>query len=261
MRTIPRIKWLRKTRMYLIFEDKRLQSNWDVFSKFKKDPLGFIRRALYKTLIGPLKYGKKNNYDAARYWHDRFSRYGFSYKGAGDEGSSEEENRERYAKAAKVFTDLCQRECVDFQNANASVLEIGCGTGFYTQLFHNLGVNNYVGVDITDVLFPDLKKQFPQFRFIRKDITSDKIDGKFDLIVMIDVIEHIVNEDKLSFAMENVKNCLSNNGIFIVAPLMEVSKKHLFYFRSWSLEDIKQRFSGYIFRELVSSILVIRKCD
>lgn len=198
----------------------------DILSRFKKDPLDFIRRALYKTIIGPLKYGEGNDYDAARYWRDRFSKYGQSLSGAGDEGQSEEENEKMYAEAAKVFTDLCRKEGVDFQSV--SILEIGCGTGFYTQLLHNLGVKSYVGVDITDVLFPELRKKFPQFRFVRKDITSDKIEDMFDLIVMIDVIEHIVKESKLSFAMENVKNCLLANGNFIVSPIMDLSKRHLF---------------------------------
>lgn len=235
----------------------------DIFSRFKTDPLGFIKRALYKTIIGPLKYGKGNDYAAHKYWCDRFSKYGLSLKGAGDEGLSEEENKKMYAEAAKVFTDLCLREGADFQSI--SVLEIGCGTGFYTHLLHNLGVKSYVGVDITDVLFPELRRKFSQFRFIKKDITSDKIEGKFDLIVMIDVIEHIVNEAKLSFAMENVKKCLSDNGIFIIAPILNTNKRHLFYLRSWSLEDIKRRFSGYVFEELISfrnsHILIIRRCN
>lgn len=176
-----------------------------------------------------IKYGAGNDYDAAKYWHDRFSKYGLSLKGAGNEGISEEENEKIYAEAAKVFTDLCRKEDIDFHNV--SVLEIGCGTGFYTQLLHDLGVKSYTGVDITDVLFPKLRKKFPRFKFIKKDVTSDKLEGKYDLIIMIDVIEHIVKESKLSFAMENVKNCLSHNGVFIVTPIMKVSKKQLFYLR------------------------------
>ena len=66
---------------------------------------------------------------------------------------------------------------------------------------------------------------------------------------MIRVIQHIVKESKLTFAMENVKNCLSPNGTFITSCI--VGKRHLFYVRSRSLEDIKQRFPGYIFGESV----------
>lgn len=139
---------------------------------FIKDPFGFVIKGLYKITIGKIKYGKGEDYDAARYWHDRFSKYGFSLKGAGNEGLSEEENKKMYMEAAKIFMSLCQKEEVNFKNAN--ILEIGVGTGFYTQLFYNCGAIRYTGIDITDVLFPTLRRMFRNFNFIKKDITKKK---------------------------------------------------------------------------------------
>jgi len=229
--------------------------------KFKNKPFDFFWRGLYKTTIGRFKYGKRNDYDAARYWEDRFSKYGLSLKGSGDEGLSAEENQQMYAEAATVFVDLCAKEGIDFRQAK--VLEIGCGAGSYTQLLYEMGVRSYVGVDITDALFPHHKQKFSQYKFVKKDITMDRLEGQFDVIVMIDVIEHIVNEAKFSFAMENVKSSLQDNGLFIVSPIADESKKHLFYVRTWSLQDIKTRFSGYLFRELIpfrdNYILAVRK--
>jgi 2-polyprenyl-3-methyl-5-hydroxy-6-metoxy-1,4-benzoquinol methylase len=222
--------------------------------------LGFVRRALSKMVIGPLKYGKRGGYDAHKYWHDRFSKYGHSLRGVGHEGLSEAENKKMYSEAAGIFTNVCRAERIDLQSVNA--LEIGSGSGFYAQLLHELGVKNYTGVDITDVLFPELRKKFPRFTFVRKDICSDRIEGRFDLLVMIDVIEHIMTEDDLSFCMKNVRTCLADNGIFIVAPIMTTSKKSLFYVRSWALGDVQELFPGYVFREPVpfrsGNILIIR---
>jgi SAM-dependent methyltransferase len=233
-----------------------------LFSKFKRDPYGFIKRALYKKIIDPIKYGEGGDYDAHRYWSDRFSKHGFvTLKGVGDEGLAEEENKRMYAEAADLFTCLCQKEGVDFETT--SVLELGCGNGFWTRHLHNLGVKRYVGVDITDIFFPKLRKLFPNYHFIRKDITSDKIDGQFDLIVMIDVIEHILTEAKLSSAVENIKNCLSEKGISMLAGIGYVNKKYSFYNRVWSLDDIKPKFSGHVLSELIpfrnNYILVIKK--
>ena len=230
-------------------------------SKFKKDPFGFIKRGFYKIIIGPLKYKKGDDYNAEKYWHNRFKKYDLSLKGAGDEGLSKEENERVYKKAAELFIDLCKKENIDFHNVK--VLEIGCGTGFYTEFLNSLGVKNYTGVDITDIFFNNFKKKFPGYNFIKKDITSDKIEDKFDLIIMIDVIEHIVKESKFDSAMKNIKNCLGNKGVFIVSAVANISKKRGFYLHSLSLEDIKKRFSNYIFRDLVSfrdaNILVIKK--
>ncbi len=204
-----------------------------------------MKRILFKTLVGPMKYGRENGYDAARYWSDRFAKYGGALRGAGHEGLSEEENEEMYREAARTFTNLCAQEGVDLPNAR--VLDIGCGTGFYTELLHNLGVRRYVGMDVAEVLLPGLAGRFPEYEFRRGDITEDKVEGEFDLVLMIDVIEHIVEESKFSRAMENVKSCMSDRGAFIVSGMRDVSKKHLFYLRWWSVEDVKMRFPGFLF--------------
>jgi len=196
-----------------------------------------------------MKYGSGDDYNASRYWHDRFSKYKMAIRGVGDEGLPEQDNKIMYAEAAKVVVDLCQEQNIDFKSA--SVLDIGCGNGFYAQLLYDLGVKNYTGLDITDSLFPNLKEKFLNFEFTKKDVSTDKINGRFNLILMIDVIQHIVKDSKLSFALNNVKNCLADHGVFILAPIKKVGKKHLFYVHFWSLEDIKLRFPDYTFTEPV----------
>ena len=198
-----------------------------LWERFTKDPFGFTTRGLYKTTIGPLRYGGGDGYDAARYWHDRFLKHGPSFKAVGDEGLSHAENARAYAQAAKVFAEVCRKEAIDFEGAR--VLEIGCGAGFYTQLLHGYGVRSYLGVDVTDVFFPALRNKFPEFEFVRKDITTDRIEGTFDLVVMIDVMEHIVTDSKFAGPTQHVKNCLANDGVFIVSPMGEGSQKRLFY--------------------------------
>jgi len=150
---------------------------------------------------------------------------------------------------------------VDFPTAR--VLEIGCGTGHYTGLLADLGVSNYVGLDITDVLFPELHERFPQFDFVKQDITTHRVDGKFDLIVMIDVIEHIVEDEKLSSAMEHVKDALAPSGVVVLAPVMQKARDHLFYVRFWSLEELRERFPAHLIGDpkpfRAGGILTIRK--
>lgn len=220
-----------------------------------------LKRILFKTLIGPAKYRRRDGYDYVRYWNDRFAKYGESLRGAGHEGLSEDKNKEMYSEAARVFTKLCRQEGVEFNTAR--VLDIGCGTGFYSELLHELGVKHYVGIDVADVLLPQLASRFPEYEFRKGDITEEKVDGEFDLVLMIDVIEHIVEESKLSSAMDNVRNCIGNKGVFVVSGMRAVSKKHLFYLRRWSVEDIMKGFPGYehsvpvSFRD--SYILAIKK--
>ncbi|MBK8401208.1 MAG: class I SAM-dependent methyltransferase [Propionivibrio sp.] len=162
-----------------------------MLSRFTNDPLGFLGRVFTKLFIAPVKYRSRMGYDARRYWHDRFEKYGLSLKGVGDEGLSEEENRKMYQEAAESFLALCRRECIDFTRAR--VLEIGCGNGFYTKLLAQQKVGRYLGLDITNIFFHDLETEYPDFKYICRDIASGNFDGEFDLILMIDVIEHITH--------------------------------------------------------------------
>ncbi len=227
------------------------RNNFSIWLRFKKNPLKFCNRVVSKLIIEPIKYyGGGKDYNAKKYWDDRFSKYGFSNIGPGDEGLTEEENKKRYAESSRILITLFKLENIQFNKIK--VLEVGCGAGFYAQVLKDLGVKNYTGLDISDVLFPGLKERFPEFNFIRKDITSDMINDKFDLIIMVDVILHIVTEKKLSSAMENIKNSLKSKGAFIVVPIfLNESKRYLFYSRYWSLKDIKKRFIGYEFKECV----------
>lgn len=184
-----------------------------------------------------MRYKKGKGYDAALYWQDRFSKYKDSIKGPGDEGLTEKENLEMYNQAKKTFLKFCKAEKISF--TKSKVLEIGPGTGFYTGILKNSGVKNYTGLDITDVAFSKLKKEYPYFRFIKRDITKFSPTEKYDVVVMIDVIEHIVEEEKLKKAMENISRSLGSKGVFILAPIMRNSKKKFFYVRYWTLEELE----------------------
>jgi 2-polyprenyl-3-methyl-5-hydroxy-6-metoxy-1,4-benzoquinol methylase len=233
----------------------------NIFLSIRNNPVDFFRRVLYKLTVGRIKYGRGDDYDAGRYWADRFSKYGRSLRGAGDESLSEDDNIRLYAESSEVFLNLCLREGISFKDLR--VLEIGCGTGFYTKILYRQGVMNYTGVDITDVLFPMLREMFPRYNFIKRDITVDKIDGEFDLVVMIDVIQHIVNNSKFAFALRNIDNSLVSNGILVLSPITDKNRKRFFYLRTWSLGDIKKVLPYYNYDEIVefkySNIALLRK--
>lgn len=234
----------------------------DLLHRMKSDPVGFVKRVFYKLVLGPLRYRRGEGYEAETYWRDRFRRYGRSYKAVGHEGLSEDENASAYAEAAREFLRVCEEQGVDF--ANARVLDIGCGTGFYAALLRDAGVKHYRGIDVTDVFFPSLRQEFPSFEFLRCDVTAERLTGSFNLVIIIDVTEHIVEDHRLSFAMDNIRRCLSEDGLVLLAqPLSDPGEKDLFYLRFWSLSDIQENFPGYSFSDPVpfrNGILVsIRK--
>jgi 2-polyprenyl-3-methyl-5-hydroxy-6-metoxy-1,4-benzoquinol methylase len=54
------------------------------------------------------------------------------------------------------------------------------------------------------------------------------LDENFDFITLIDVIQHIVNEDKFNFALKNIAQHLNFGGTFFIGPLTTYSKKVFF---------------------------------
>jgi len=233
-------------------------------TKLLHDPVGTFKRLVSKQFVEPRKYRVQDDYDAARYWDDRFARYGASLQAVGDEGLSADRNAYEYAHAAKIFKNVL-RQVWQGDRTQSRVLEIGPGLGFYTSLLADLGVRHYVGVDITDRFFPVLVEQYPNFKFVRGDVTQHPIPGDFDLVIMIDVIEHIVTDEKFKRALHFLDTILVPGGLLVVAPIMSVSKRHLFHVRFWSKEELQSHLPNFqtvheaAFRE--GALMVLRKTN
>src|SRR5207244_5818991 len=157
------------------------------------------RRTVDKLVIGPRRYREGKGYDAQAYWSDRFRRHGTSLRGPGDEGLSEAENDREYQIASEKFREFCSRNAIGF--ADSSTLEIGVGTGYYTRQMVAMGAEKLTGIDITDVLFDDVRRELPSVELRQGDVTNDPIDGTFKTAVMIDVIEHIVTDEAFDGAL------------------------------------------------------------
>ena len=86
------------------------------------------------------------------------------------------------------------------------VLEIGCGEGGVLKAFANRGCEG-VGVELDLPRVEDARKFLPEeiasgkLKFVTKDIyqvdAERELDGKFDIVVLKDVIEHIHDQPKL----------------------------------------------------------------
>lgn len=229
----------------------------DWLARFLRNPVGTFRRGIYKLFIAPLKYGRGKDYDAHRYWEDRFRRHGPSLRSVGDEGMAESEIRQAYAIQAGEVLEMLDRAGIGL--AQARLLEIGCGNGYYSDLVRGRGLRKYAGFDITDVFFPMLRERFPGFEYVRGDITADRLPAEFDVVLMIDVIEHIVTEAKLMSALSNVGAMTAKGGVVAIAPVVPHASHSLFYVRFWAEEDVGRGLPGFDVVERTGRTLLLRK--
>ena len=98
------------------------------------------------------------------------------------------------------FKDLS----LNLSNQNKKIIDYGCGSGEILNNFYKYRYKNIVGVDY--VRSSNLNKKIK----FSKNINSVK--GKFDLIILNHIIEHVNNPEKL---LKILKGKLSKNGIII----------------------------------------------
>ena len=101
------------------------------------------------------------------------------------------------------------------------VADVGFGTGFGTHLLTNKAKEVY-GFEIDEDAINFARKVFPfkKLHFDYGDITKG-IDGVFDYVIMIDVIEHIKHDRA---ALENAKKMLAKGGSLILSTPNRLSR-------------------------------------
>jgi SAM-dependent methyltransferase len=101
------------------------------------------------------------------------------------------------------------------------ILEIGCGTGFFTGYCWKQNVDSYTGVDITEISVNNLAEKYPDFTFIQADIGDPaiRLNQQFGLILAADVLYHIVDDEQFSIAIKNISELLRTDCYFIASDL------------------------------------------
>ena len=90
-----------------------------------------------------------------------------------------------------------------FNDYNPRVLDIGCSSGYLTNIFSNFS-SDVVGIDYEEGFILAAKSNYSAPKFIVGNIHNlDKIDGLFDLIVCFGVTQYI---DDLGSALRNLKS-------------------------------------------------------
>jgi len=190
-----------------------------------------------------------SDYKPKDYWKQRHSKYGFNLRGVGNCSLSEDENAQVNQEAKEIFLQLCKRDAIDFNSAS-NALEVGCGTGLFTEALLQAGGKNLTAVDITDALLEGLREKFPKVSFKMLNIAKEQLSAQYDLIMMIDVTQHIVDDDEFAFAMNNIYSHLDEGGVFIVtAWLSEKQKKRTYYEVERPLDEYEKFFPNCIFSE------------
>ena len=113
-----------------------------------------------------------------------------------------------------------------------TVLNVGCGDGVQALIYKN-NYQSMVGVDI-DKPSLDLAKQvanyydIPNLSLIEANVENIPLESKFDKVLAIDIIEHVINPEKV---LSEIKRLLKDNGsLLITFPAMHDKWEDFFRF-------------------------------
>jgi SAM-dependent methyltransferase len=147
-------------------------------------------------------------YDPRNYWEGRLAS-NFNLRGVGHICYTEDYNAWLYRRKADSLSAALDGTPV----SGRTVLDVGCGTGFFVRSFADRGAQVH-GVDITDVSVARLQAEFPGHAFTTASISSPAFvaPGTFDIVNIWDVLYHVVNDDGFRTALENLASCVGKGG-------------------------------------------------
>lgn len=120
----------------------------------------------------------------------------------------------RFHNHAKALSEDFLKEHIP---ANGSVIDVGCGVGRWCRIASKYA-DRVVGIDYSQNLIDEAKRrtQMRNVTFLVGDITTELNKEKFDLALLLHVIEHIDDADRI---LQDLKNAASK--IIVEVPDFE----------------------------------------
>lgn len=154
-------------------------------------------------------------YRPREFWEQRLSEQ-FDLRGTGETGLSLAYNRACYALRREVLDRALAAAA--FDPAGRSVLDVGCGTGFWTAYYVGRGAR-YTGIDLAPTSVRRLGERYPQARLLLGDVSEAPLGGPFDLVNVFDVLYHITDDGRWERAVRAVADAVAPGGLLLVTDL------------------------------------------
>jgi SAM-dependent methyltransferase len=190
-------------------------------------------------------------FDARAYWEQRLSER-YSLDGVGWIGLGASFNRWMYRVRRHVF--LRNLRPLIAAPRELRVLDVGSGTGFYIDCWHELGAGSVTGTDLTATAVEKLRARHPGDRFECFDIGSRDVpfdEGSFDAISIVDVLYHVVDDERYREAFRNAFELLTPGGLLVFTEnFLHGTAQRTEHQVSRSLQDIEAAVRGAGFEPL-----------
>jgi SAM-dependent methyltransferase len=186
---------------------------------------------------------QKPVYENDRYWTQRLERE-FNLAGVGHAGVGLKFNLWAYRVRRNVLRRTLAEHGIEIKGAK--MLELGFGTGFYLDLWRELGARHLTGFDITDVAVQSARERFAEtgWRFEKADIGAplplQDAAGKCDVATAFDVLFHLVEDKNWNGALDNIAAALKPGGHALIFDKYQAVENAISHVRRRTLNTYRE---------------------
>ena len=150
-------------------------------------------------------------YRPREFWDQRLSEH-FDLRGTGETGLSLAYNRACYTLRREVLERALGDAGVEL--AGRRVLDVGCGTGFFTAFYLQRGAA-VTGIDIAPTSIERLSRRHPEATFVLADVSEHDVPTGFDVVNAFDVLYHITDEARWTAALARLGRAVRPGGVLL----------------------------------------------
>lgn len=159
-------------------------------------------------------------YVAETFWQERYRNFDIDASGHADLPKAY--NRWLYRMKTRKILSAFRRHGAP--PAECRVLEYGCGTGVYVDLWRAMGVKALTGFDIAQVSVDTLAPKFPEYRFFKEDLGDPSLPSRHagpthHLITAFNVLYHIIDDGAFRQSLRNANALAAPGATFLITDL------------------------------------------
>ncbi len=200
---------------------------------------------LRRRLSGRRLQRRKGYDDPQGYWDARHRHFGDDLDGVGVIGLGERANERDYR--AKWTAIAAALDAAGIPPA-ATVLDAGCGIGWFTERLADRG-HDVSGSDFSsDALRLARRRLGPCVPLVHSSLEDLALLERFDVVVNIDVLFHVVDDQRWEQAVSNLAGHVAPGGHLVIQEALRASgdttpSAHHIHFRT--LDDYRRVLEGW----------------
>ncbi len=113
------------------------------------------------------------------------------------------ESRIKYRKSKRYYWDSITEYCNFFVHNEASVLEVGCGTG---ELLANIRGKEKTGIDFSETMIEQARQQFPGLDFRLMAAEEINLERQYDVIILSNLTGYLTDIQQVFEALQSVSH-------------------------------------------------------